>query len=95
MAQQSFAVDADREALPAGMADRWGELVSVPVKLFVEVAFAKLSVRDLCNLKKGSVLATAHAAGAPVPVSIAGVLIGWAEFQVVGEKLALRVAEME
>jgi flagellar motor switch/type III secretory pathway protein FliN len=41
------------------------------------------------------VLATSHAAGAPVPVSVAGVLVGWAEFQVVGDKLALRIAEME
>jgi flagellar motor switch/type III secretory pathway protein FliN len=95
MAHSSLAVDADREALPARIADRWGDLVSVPVTLSVEVAFEKLSVRDLCNLRKGLVLATAHAAGAPVPVSVAGVLVGWAEFQVVGDKLALRIAEME
>ncbi len=75
--------------------DEWGEIVSIPAKLTASIAFKNLKLRELCELRTGTILTTAHAAGLPIPVSVGGSFIGWAEFQVVGERLALRIADLE
>jgi len=94
MANTSLTADQDHATLSARVADDWGDIVSIRAKLSVEVAFDRLTVRELCGLEKGAVLASRHPAGAPVPVAVARVFVGWGEFQVVGEKLALRISEM-
>jgi len=94
MANTTLTTEQNRTTNPAPSADAWGEIVLIPAKLSAAVAFESLTVRQLCGLEKGSVLATAHAAGTPVPVSVAGVFIGWGEFQVLSEKLAIRIAEI-
>jgi flagellar motor switch/type III secretory pathway protein FliN len=89
------AVKQPSTRLGDGAGDEWGEIVLIPAKLAASVAFKNLKLRELCELSVGSILTTAHAAGLPVPVSVAGTFIGWAEFQVVGERLALRIADLE
>lgn len=77
-----------------GGADAWGELVRVPTFVTVDVPIAKLTVRELFRLQKGSVIAAAQLSGAQVPMSISGKLFAWGEFQVVGNQLAVRIAEL-
>jgi flagellar motor switch/type III secretory pathway protein FliN len=95
MTNSSLITERERTTPTARTVDDWGDIVAIPAKLSVETPFANLTVRELSVLEKGSVLATRHGAGTPVPVLAAGVFIGWGEFQVVGEKLALRIAEIE
>src|SRR5271155_137920 len=75
-------------------ADSWGELLQVPTMVTVDVPIAKLTVRELFRLQKGSVLASAQVSGVQVPIAISGRLIAWGEFQVAGENLALRIVEL-
>ena len=84
------------EALPdaATKADPLAGLLLIPTTLSVESQIVTLTVRELFQLEKGSVVASAQAAGANVPLYIGKKLIAWGEFQVVGENLALRVAEL-
>lgn len=66
----------------------------IPARLTVEVPVIALTVRDLFRLEKGSIVTTLQPAGANVPVRIAEALIAWGEFQVFGERLAVRLAEL-
>lgn len=75
-------------------ADPLAGLSRVPAFLTVEVPVVGLTVRDLFRLEKGSIIATAQSTGANVPLRIGGRLLAWGEFQVAGERLALRVAEL-
>ena len=52
------------------------------------------TVRDLLQLATGSIVASENANGADVPVVVNTKLIGWAEFEVVGQKLAVRITEL-
>jgi flagellar motor switch/type III secretory pathway protein FliN len=51
-------------------------------------------VRDLLQLDVGAILETKIADGADVPVMVNSQLIGWAEFEMVGHKLAVRMTEL-
>jgi flagellar motor switch/type III secretory pathway protein FliN len=75
-------------------ADNWGELLLVTTMVTVDVPIAKLTVRDLFRLQKGSVLSSAQMSGVQVPIAISGRLIAWGEFQVAGDHLALRIVEL-
>ena len=80
-------------ALP-GMNDPFASFMHIPAPLTVEVPVIALTVRDLFRLEKGSIVTTSQPAGANVPVHIAKALVAWGEFQVFGEKLAVRLAEL-
>lgn len=75
-------------------ADNWEELQMVKTVAAVLVAVPNLTVRDLFRLEVGSVLATAHLSGTNVPLMIGRRTIAFGEFQVSGDTLGLRVAEM-
>jgi flagellar motor switch/type III secretory pathway protein FliN len=51
------------------------------------------TVRDLFRLSTGSVIETDWAQSTDVPLFVNKELIGWAEFEVLGEGLAVRVTE--
>jgi flagellar motor switch/type III secretory pathway protein FliN len=80
-------------ALPAS-SDPFAPFLHIPAAIVVEAPVIALTVRDLFRLEKGSVVASSQPSGANVPVHIASTLIGWGEFQVFGEKLAVRLAEL-
>jgi flagellar motor switch/type III secretory pathway protein FliN len=81
-------------ARPAEGPSDWGELLLVTTLASVDVPIARLTVRELFRLHSGSVLAAAQLSGAHVPLSIGGKIFAWGEFQVLGEHLVLRVAEL-
>jgi flagellar motor switch/type III secretory pathway protein FliN len=80
-------------AAPAPI-DGWAGLRHISLPIAIETPIVGLTVRELFRLEKGSIVATAQSTETNVPVRAGGALIGWGEFQVVGEKLALRVAEL-
>jgi flagellar motor switch/type III secretory pathway protein FliN len=95
MATNSIAVMPAPEAAKARVdGDSWGELLQVPTTVTVDVPIAKLTVRELFRLQKGSVLASAQVSGVQVPIVVSGRLIAWGEFQVSGDHLALRIVEL-
>ena len=81
-------------AAPTASVDPLTALLQVPTTLSVDVQVVNLNVRELFRLEKGSVVASVQMAGANVPLYVGKKLIAWGEFQVVGENLALRVAEL-
>jgi flagellar motor switch/type III secretory pathway protein FliN len=77
-----------------GSADALAGFLHVPVSLRVEVPLVALTVGDLFRLDKGSIVSTGQLTGANVPLRVGGRLLAWGEFQVIGEHLAVRVAEL-
>ena len=80
-------------ALP-GANEPFAAFLHIPAPVTVEVRVVALTVRDLFRLEKNSIVATSQSAGANIPVHIAKALVAWGEFQVFGERLAVRLAEL-
>jgi len=74
--------------------DGWAGLLRISLPVAIEAPIVGLTVRELFRLEKGSLVATSQSTEANVPVRAGGALIGWGEFQVVGDKLSVRVAEL-
>lgn len=74
--------------------DLWLDAARLPCVLAVEVPLKEFSVRDLLRLEPGSLVESRTANGADLPVFVNARLIGWAEFEVVGQKLAIRMTEL-
>lgn len=75
--------------------EAWKVAQSLPCVLTLEVPVPKFTVGDLLRLEKGSVISTQWSQKADVPLRTNGELIGWTEFEVVGERLAARLTELE
>lgn len=83
------------KAEPAGFSDAiWQEAGWLPCKLSVEILVPGFRVRDLLLLDVNSILDTRSASSADVPLRLNKELIGWAEFEVVGDRLAIRLTEL-
>jgi flagellar motor switch/type III secretory pathway protein FliN len=72
---------------------RWPAVEALPCRVSVEVRLPRLTVRDLFLLQVGSLLESEWAQSTNVPVRVNGQLIGWAEFEVLGDNLAIRMTE--
>jgi flagellar motor switch/type III secretory pathway protein FliN len=72
----------------------WEEAAWLPCVFSVDLQVHKFTVRDLLQLEKGTVLETQNINGADVPVLVNAQRIGWAEFEVVGQRLAVRITEL-
>jgi len=72
----------------------WNDAGWLNCLISVDLPLAHFSVRDLLLLDVGSVLETSNADGADVPVMVNAQLIGWAEFEIVGQRIAVRMTEV-
>lgn len=92
---QPAPADASAPTLVVNRAeDPWAGYLHVSTSLAADAAVVGLTVRELFRLEKGSIVATGQPVESNVPMRAGGALIGWCEFQVVGERLAVRVAEL-
>lgn len=66
----------------------------LPCQLSLEVAVSRFTVGDLLRLNKGSIVETACPYTSDVPLRANGLLIGWTEFEVIGNRLAVRITEL-
>lgn len=65
----------------------------LPCSLTLELPVVRFTIADLLALKEGSVVETACHHTSDVPLRANGMLIGWTEFEVVGDRLAVRITE--
>jgi len=78
-----------------GNRETWLLAQSIPCVLTPEVAVPGFTIGDLLRLEKGSIISTQWSHAVDLPLRVHGELIGWCEFEVVGEKLAVRLTELE
>jgi flagellar motor switch protein FliN/FliY len=81
------------EAAPEGE-DRHERLNQLAMQLDVMVRVQSMRVRDLLAMEKGTVVETIHEHSQDVPVRCGGALLVWAEFEVVEQKLAVRITRL-
>lgn len=65
----------------------------LPCTLTLEVPVVRFTIGDLLALKKGSIVETACHHTSDVPLRVNQLLIGWTEFDVIGDRLAVRITE--
>lgn len=63
-------------------------------KASAEIPVPKFTVGDLLALRKGSVVQTATRVADDVPLRVNKILLGWGRFEVLGDRLALRITEL-
>jgi flagellar motor switch/type III secretory pathway protein FliN len=74
--------------------DPWLRVESLPCLLTIEVSVPGFTVADLVHLERGRIIATRWTVGQDVPFRINGELIAWSEFEVVQNRLAVRLTEL-
>ncbi len=72
----------------------WPEAMELPCRLYVALEIPHFTIRDLLSLSVNSLVDTRRREGAHVPVRVNGVMVGWAEFDVIDGRLAVRLTEM-
>jgi flagellar motor switch/type III secretory pathway protein FliN len=65
----------------------------LPCTLSLELPVVRFTIGDLLKLTKGSIVETATHHTSDVPLRVNQLLIGWTEFEVVGDRLAVRITE--
>ena len=65
----------------------------LPCTLTLDVPVVRFTIGDLLGLKPGSVVETACHHTSDVPLRVNAVLIGWTEFDVIGDRLAVRITD--
>jgi flagellar motor switch/type III secretory pathway protein FliN len=66
----------------------------LPCILALDLPVVKFTVGDLLSLTKGSIVETAYHQSSDLPLHVNGQLVGWTEFEVVGERLAVRLTDL-
>lgn len=72
----------------------WPTALELPCELYVSLEVPHFTVRDLLSLSVNSLVDTKRREGAHVPVMVNGVMVAWAEFDVIDSRLAVRMTEM-
>jgi flagellar motor switch/type III secretory pathway protein FliN len=65
----------------------------LPCTLSLEVPVVRFTIGDLLALREGSIVETACHHTSDVPLRVNQLLIGWTEFDVIGDRLAVRITE--
>jgi flagellar motor switch/type III secretory pathway protein FliN len=65
----------------------------LPCTLSLELPAVRFTVGDLLTLSPGSIVETACHQTSDVPLRVNNLLIGWTEFDVVGDRIAVRITD--
>jgi flagellar motor switch protein FliN len=63
-------------------------------KTTAKLSVPKFTVGDLLSLRKGSVVLTATPVAHDIPLRVNKILLGWGRFEVMNDRLAVRVTEL-
>ena len=88
---------ADSEKQPPRIdnPEDWESVAMLACEMSLEVPIPGFTVRDLLKLAPGDVIDTHWAQTSDVPLRINGVLLSWTEFELIGNRLAVRLTELE
>src|ERR1700727_4060648 len=73
---------------------RWETLAQVRVTIRAGAMLNRFRVRDLLEMKAGQVVETLSPATEDVPVRVGQVQLGWSEFEVLEQRMALRLTRL-
>jgi flagellar motor switch/type III secretory pathway protein FliN len=79
--------------LAANETDPFDRMPWLPCTLSVDVPVVQFTIADLLSLTRGSIVETACHQTSDVPLRINQLLVGWTEFEVIGDRLAVRITD--
>jgi flagellar motor switch/type III secretory pathway protein FliN len=81
-------------AMPTPAPDVWAGVQGLPCTLSVSLPIGGITVGDLLHLEVNSIVDSRQGAEAPLPVWVNGVMVASSEFDIAGERLAIRITEL-
>jgi flagellar motor switch protein FliN/FliY len=69
-------------------------ILDIPVNLTVELGRTKMTIKELLNLSRGSIVSLEGLAGEPLDILINGYLIAQGEVVVVSDKFGVRITDI-
>jgi flagellar motor switch/type III secretory pathway protein FliN len=72
----------------------WETLAQLRVTMRVGVALNRFKVRDLLSLKEGQVFESLSPDTEDVPLMVGQIQIGWSEFEILEQRMALRLTRL-
>ena len=82
------------ESTPDANSPAWAHVANLPCHLTVDLPVPEFTVGQLANLAKDSVVDSHWSVSQDVPLRVNGELVALSEFEVLGDKLAVRVTEL-
>jgi flagellar motor switch/type III secretory pathway protein FliN len=79
---------------PQGLPDPWAGVLPCTCVVTIDLSVSKFRVRDLLQLERGSIVETRWKEGSHLPLQVNRRQVGWVEFQVAGDRLAVQVTEL-
>jgi flagellar motor switch/type III secretory pathway protein FliN len=73
---------------------QWAPVLGLSCELTVDLAMPDFKVGDLLKLRQGSVINSHFRLGRDLPLSLNGALLAGIEFEVVGDRLGVRLTEL-
>ena len=86
-------VELGQEEVQANETDRLDRMPWLPCTLSVDLPLVQFTIGDLLRLAEGSIVETACHQTSDVPLRVNNLLIGWTEFEVIGDRLAVRITD--
>jgi flagellar motor switch/type III secretory pathway protein FliN len=90
---QARVAETAPSGLKAEAEDTLESLLWLPCTLSLEVPVVRFTIGDLLLLSLGSIVETACHHTSDVPLRANRLLIGWTEFEVIGDRLAVRITD--
>src|SRR5262249_8475683 len=91
MASMPLAVKQPTAIIPEEV---WEDVAQLPCILTIDLPLRQFTVRVMLCLEAGTILESENAKGGHVPVTVNRNLLGWAEFEVVTDHVAIRMTEL-
>jgi len=82
------------EDIAAEHASAWARVLPLPCQLSVSLPVPGCRVADVLALEAQSIVNTGWRVGVDVPLRVNGELIAWGEFEVVENRLVVRLTEL-
>jgi len=74
--------------------ERWEKAWGLPCNVSIEIPALEFTVEKLLRLEPKSIVRTQWTTSANLPLKVNGELIAWCEFEVLGNRLAVRLTEL-
>lgn len=87
------AGEAPSPGAAAGEDDGLDSMPWLPCTLTLDLPVARFTIGDLLALTEGSIVETGCHHTSDLPLRVNHLLIGWTEFDVIGDRLAVRITE--
>ena len=84
---------AEGLAVPAVSEEQIAHYADVPVEIEVEMDRRMLTMREILDLREGSLIGTSRSAGENIDIYIGGALVGFGEIVVIENMIGVRITD--